>query len=72
MRVGDRVLRTDLEPGDLVFFQNTYMAGISHGGIYVGDGEFIHANSPGSGVIVSSLSDSYWANHWAGATRVAA
>ena len=48
------------------------MPGISHGGIYIGDGEFIHANTPGSGVVVSSLDNSYWVNHWAGATRVAA
>ena len=72
MRIGDRVARADLEPGDLVFFQDTYMPGISHGGIYIGNGRFIHANTPRSGVMVSNLGEPYWINHWAGATRAAA
>jgi cell wall-associated NlpC family hydrolase len=71
LRIGDRVPASELEPGDLLFFQNTYMPGISHGGIYIGDGRFIHANTPGSGVVISSVGDSYWVNHWAAATRVA-
>lgn len=72
MTLGPRVSQSELEPGDLVFFQNTYMYGISHGGIYIGDGKFVHANDPSTGVIVSRLDNSYWASHWAGATRVAA
>jgi cell wall-associated NlpC family hydrolase len=62
--------RADLQPGDIVFFQNTYMAGLSHNGIYIGNGQFIHASDPGTGVTVSSLSSSYWASRWFGATRV--
>jgi cell wall-associated NlpC family hydrolase len=62
--------RGDLQPGDIVFFQNTYMAGLSHNGIYIGGGQFVHASDPGTGVTVSSLSSSYWASRWFGATRV--
>ena len=45
-------------PGDLVFFKNTYMAGISHMGIYIGNNEFLHAGS--KGVEVSKLTYTYW------------
>lgn len=46
------------QPGDLVFFANTYRAGISHVGIYIGNNQFMHAGGSKSGVV--SLNDSYW------------
>ncbi|MCM3743970.1 NlpC/P60 family protein [Sporosarcina luteola] len=46
------------QPGDLVFFQNTYRKGISHVGIYVGNNKFVHAGGKQSQVI--SLNNSYW------------
>lgn len=67
---GDPVSRQDLQPGDLVFFKNTYRSGISHVGIYIGNDQFVHAVRPGSGVQITSLSSSYYVNHWAGAYRV--
>ncbi|MEZ4499534.1 MAG: SH3 domain-containing C40 family peptidase [Thermomicrobiales bacterium] len=67
---GAAVSRDSLQPGDLVFFQNTYQAGLSHGGIYIGNGQFIHASNPSTGVIVSDLSSSYYASRWLGAVRL--
>lgn len=57
-------------PGDLVYFQGTYRAGISHTGIYIGDGEFIHAENESTGVTVSSLFSDYYSGHYYGAIRV--
>src|SRR5262249_44539830 len=49
--VGKPVPKDQLQPGDLVFFQNTYKRGISHVGIYIGEGQFLHAAGSRKGVI---------------------
>ncbi|WP_341201948.1 LysM peptidoglycan-binding domain-containing protein [Planomicrobium okeanokoites] len=54
--------------GDLVFFENTYRAGISHMGIYIGNNQFIHAG--GDKVQITSLSNSYWSKHFSGYKRL--
>ncbi|MED5017848.1 C40 family peptidase [Paenibacillus chibensis] len=66
--MGSSVSRSDLRAGDLVFF-NTSGSGVSHVGIYVGDGKFAHA-STSRGVVVSSLSESYYVNRYVGAKRI--
>ena len=66
--LGRKVLQSELQPGDLVFFE-TYEPGASHDGIYVGDGKFIAANS-GTGVAVVSLGDPYWSSRYLGARRL--
>ena len=64
-----RVARTELRPGDLVFF-NTLKRTFSHVGIYVGDGKFIHAPRPGGEVRVEDMGFAYWARRFTGARRI--
>ena len=70
MNAGPRVPRDQLQAGDSVFFANTYMPGLSHAGIYIGGGRFIHASDERTGVTVSSRSDSYWGPRFIGAARI--
>lgn len=66
---GQPVERADLRLGDLVFF-NTTGQGVSHVGIYLSDGEFIHAASNPGRVIKSRLDEKYYAQRYLGARRV--
>lgn len=67
-RTGRPVSRSELQPGDVVFF-TTYAPGASHAGLYLGRGEFIHASSTGGGVRVDSLSQPYYRARYLGARR---
>jgi uncharacterized protein YgiM (DUF1202 family) len=67
---GTPVSRSSLQPGDLVFFQNTYTWGLSHVGIYIGGGKFIHAQNEATGVVISELGSSYYSSRWYGARRI--
>jgi cell wall-associated NlpC family hydrolase len=66
---GLRVKRADMQPGDLVFFRTHGKRRISHVGIYISNGRFIHSPSSGKSVEISSLSKGYWAKRFAGAKR---
>ncbi|PEM94243.1 peptidase P60 [Bacillus toyonensis] len=57
------------QPGDLVYFQNTYKPGPSHMGVYLGNGQFISAETDATGVRISSVSNSYWSKHILGYTK---
>jgi cell wall-associated NlpC family hydrolase len=62
---GSPVSRSDLQPGDLVFFN-----GLGHNGIYIGSGQFIHSPHTGDVVKISSLSQSWYASTYVGARRL--
>lgn len=57
-------------PGDLVYFAGTYGPGITHTGVYIGDGQMIHAENESTGVTISSLYSDYYASHYYGAIRL--
>jgi cell wall-associated NlpC family hydrolase len=65
----EKIDKSDLKPGDLVFF-NTMKRAFSHVGIYVGDGKFIHSPKPGSEVRVEDMTKTYWEHRFNGARRV--
>lgn len=67
--VGKPVPRNQLQPGDLVFFR-TRGRHISHVGIYIGNGKFIHASSARGRVRIDSLDKGYYKQRYAGARRV--
>ena len=68
---GVNVSRENLKSGDAVYFHSTYDSNyiddVSHVGIYIGNGQFIHCSSSKNNVVVSSLDDTYWKNHYLGA-----
>ena len=64
----EQVRKADLKPGDLLFF-NTF-ATLSHVGIYIGEGRFIHAPRRGTTVTIESMDSSYYRGRFAGARRV--
>jgi cell wall-associated NlpC family hydrolase len=68
-KVTEEINRSELKPGDLVFF-NTMKRTFSHVGIYVGDGKFIHAPRPGKSVRVDDMREAYWQKRFNGARRV--
>jgi cell wall-associated NlpC family hydrolase len=67
--MGSPVDKGSLQPGDLVFFQNTFEPGISHAGVYIGGGQFVHAENEGTGVKVSDINSDYYTEHWYGGAR---
>lgn len=66
-----KVAKSDLQPGDVIYFKNTYSSGytdgVSHTGIYIGNGKFVHCSSSYNNVVVANLNTSYWQAHYLGA-----
>lgn len=67
MKLGSRVAKSELNTGDLVFFKTSSRQ--RHVGVYIGEGEFIHA-STSMGVTVSSLDNQYWGERYELARRI--
>jgi cell wall-associated NlpC family hydrolase len=71
---GKKVSKDQLQKGDLVFFKNTYNSGykdgVSHVGIYLGDGKFINNSSSKGRVVVTDLNSDYWGSRWLGGKRI--
>jgi len=63
--MGVAVSQSDLQSGDLVFFN-----GLGHAGIYIGGGQFVHAPHTGDVVKVSGMGDSWYASTYMGARRI--
>lgn len=69
-QIGQKVQRSKLSYGDLVFFKTNRSGGVSHVGIYVGFDRFIHASSS-RGVVIDPLNSKYWSKRFLGARRPA-
>lgn len=67
---GTAVSKSNLQPGDLVIFNNKSNTSIGHVGIYIGGNTFIHAGNSGTGVIMTSLSDSYYSARYVTGRRI--
>ena len=65
----EKIDKTELQPGDLVFF-NTLRRAFSHVGIYIGEGKFIHSPRAGGEVRIEDMRESYWVKRFNGARRV--
>ena len=63
------VKRNELKPGDAVFFKGNGRGQVSHVGLYIGEGKFIHSPRAGKNVRIDSLSNSYWNKNYTGAKR---
>ncbi|MBA3033242.1 MAG: C40 family peptidase [Gammaproteobacteria bacterium] len=68
-QAAERIDKQELQPGDLVFF-NTMRRAFSHVGIYLGEGQFVHAPRAGGRVRIENMGDRYWKRRFDGARRI--
>jgi len=68
-QIGKSLERSQLQAGDLVFFNTQHRAN-SHVGIYVGEGKFVHAPRTGARIRVESMNENYWLSRYNGARRI--
>lgn len=70
--MGVGVSRSSMQPGDIILFSsNGSRSGVHHVGIYIGNGQMVHAPTPGKTVQIANLSYSYWQNEWYNVRRLA-
>jgi uncharacterized protein YgiM (DUF1202 family) len=67
---GKSVAKSDLQPGDLVFFSSNGFESVTHVGMYIGNNKFVHASGTDVGVIISDLTTSYYTRVYYGAKRI--
>ena len=67
---GRQVSRSELQPGDIIIFYNSSISSLGHSGIYIGDGQFIHASSGSGKIVISSLSNTYFNARYYSARRI--
>lgn len=69
--LGTEILRENLQVGDLILFYNEGKTSIGHTGIYIGNGDFIHAANPKRGVVIDNLNtNSYYNERFVSARRI--
>ncbi len=68
---GEEVPESKMEPGDLLIFNDSSNSRVGHVGIYIGDGEFIHAANPSRGVVIDDVDSSYYSQRFVSARRLA-
>jgi cell wall-associated NlpC family hydrolase len=69
-KVGQFIYRSQLQKGDLIFFDSKRSSRVSHVGIYLDHGQFIHASSAKKRVTISSLNSKYYREHFKWGRRV--
>lgn len=67
---GIAVSKSELQPGDIIFFNNTSNGSIGHVGIYIGGGEFIHAANSRRGVVIDTINSGYYYQYYYSARRI--
>ena len=67
---GTSVSKAELQPGDLIFFNNSSDGGIGHVGIYVGGGKFVHAANSKRGVVIDTINSGYYNTYYYSARRI--
>ena len=69
-RSGVEVSRDELQPGDLILFNNGGNGTIGHVGIYIGDGYIVHAQNSRTGVVTSTINSGYYNTYYYSARRI--
>ncbi len=67
---GKYITKSELQPGDLVFFSSNGFSSVTHVGLYLGGGKFIHACDSDHGVIISDLTSTHYTSQYYGAKRI--
>lgn len=68
---GTAVTKSELQPGDVVFFNNTSSGSLGHVGIYIGDGMMVHAANSKRGVVTDTINSGYYNTYYYSARRIA-